>query len=175
MSISPPTLITAKDYRALEQLLVSDQPLDEWVARAVRQKLRQSQVMFGSDIPANVITIGTRFLFEVADLAPEQRVLVRDCDDYPQGTALGLATARGVALLGLAEGAEVNVQLADRAERIGVHSVLFQPEANVNHVHLMCAEDAQAHEKGRARITRLNTRPVGAPYWDGDDPGPRAA
>lgn len=175
MSNSTQTIITAKDFRALEKLLNGVQQLDEWVIRAVRQKLRSAQIVFGSDIPAQVITTGTRFRFEVDGRAPEERVLVSRCEDYPQGTAICLATARGVALLGHTEGAEIVVPMGDREERIYVNSVLFQPEANAEHVHLLNAESVRARSQQSAQIIDFQKRPAGAPFWDGNDPGPSAA
>lgn len=174
MSNHTNAVLTAKDFRTLENLLTSDVSLEWRVRRAVRDKLRHAEVVFGADIPYDVITLGTRFRFQIDGLIPDERVLVRLCDSYPQGTAMCLSTVRGIALLGQKEGDVINLPAGGRTEQIIVETVLFQPEANVHHVHLLNAEEARVHSR-TADIIDLINRPVGAPYWDGDDPGPHAA
>lgn len=169
-----PIIITPKDLSALEALLDAQEFASEIVRQAARDKIAQAHVVFASDLPRDAISIGTRVSFQINDLNPIERVLTKDPDIYPLGSTQSFATSRGIALLGLREGASATAMNETGSETIRVMRILFQPEAADSYVTTGSLSSV-IPMRPKNPTSKSLLRPAGAPYWDDDDPGPSAA
>ncbi len=169
MESDPPCQLTALDMGVLEGMmdrLESQAAADSDIARLLRRKLTAARVRLCDDIDPCVATINSRIEFRVDRGIVETCVLTHGGERALPDSALPIASLRGLALLGLAEGDTIAIQRADgRTEVLGVVRVAHQPEA-----------------------ARLKRRPARFGIIDGgrrsrtgnlgpedDDPGPRAA
>lgn len=157
--------ITSRDLGILEKLLAEDRVTNEQVRAAIRKKINSSQLVFGSDIPADIATIGSRIRFSANQLPAEERVLTSAEESYPIGLALQLGTLRGIALLGQPAGVSIAFASDHRIERIDLQAVTYQPEAAAKQHPVGSALSAHARLKSRIERDPV-ARPVGAPFWD---------
>lgn len=160
--------ITTRDLSILEEMLDRGTDGNALLATAIRRKLRLAQITFADDLPANVVTLGSRLAFQVDDRPIEERTLVTT-EQYVHGQGhQSIASLRGVAMLGLAEGNCLDVELDGRAETLGIIQVLYQPEAS---------RRARGDRAGLRLVSNRTgtSRPAPRPDPHGDDPGPSAA
>lgn len=173
MESDPPCRLTALDMSVLEGMmdrLEAQAQTDTTIARLLRRKLAAARVEFRDDIDPRVATINSHIEFRVGRGNVEPCVLTHGGENALPGSALPISTLHGLALLGLAEGDTIAIELADgRTEILGVVRVAHQPEA------------ARLKRKparfGVISGTRDQHRPAGAipREPDEDDPGPHAA
>lgn len=176
MVTEPRFHLTTRDHAVLQALLDEYRgPHGPW-SRLLEQKLRESAIAFSDDIAAGVVTLDSRVAYRVNGLpAGPHRVVQSDASDLPHDM-VSIRRMRGLALLGLAEGLALAVDLGNGAiEEIEVGKVLFQPEA---HARASSAAPASAHDA--ATVVSFRPRPATRPAFPGpepddDDPGPRAA
>ncbi|MCA9129199.1 MAG: hypothetical protein KDB22_19055 [Planctomycetales bacterium] len=175
MSASRIAQITPKDLGILEKLLTSDYITGDQIRTAIRKKISTSQLVFASDIPEDVATIGSRIRFSANGLPTEERVLTWTVESYPTGLALHVGTLRGLALLGQAAGASLGIPSDHKIERLDLRAVTYQPEA-ASRKHPI-GSVLSAHLQLKSQLEHnVENRPAGSPYWDDDnDPGPSAA
>ncbi len=121
--------LTPRDFSTLEALLSEHPPNDEALVAAVRRKLQLAQIAFVENIPATIVTLGSRIRLSIDGRPPEEWTLVLETHYVPNAGHQLLTTVRGIEMLGLAEGARVVINLGDRTEQIEILKVLYQPEA----------------------------------------------
>ncbi|MCF1505608.1 nucleoside-diphosphate kinase [Afifella sp. H1R] len=180
--------VTPRDFSILENLLEARLGSDELLVAALRRKLREAQLVFSEDLPADVATIDSRILLRVDERLPEERTLVTPAHYIPGVGHQSIATPRGVMLLGLTEGESVDVDHLDRIERVEVLKVLYQPEAErqrwarMTRPHLVPVRSAASKSGAAGGVTggiASGGRPGAANTTlmssHDDDPGPAAA
>ena len=169
--------LTTKDLTILEVMRDRCLGRDDPLAPILKRKIEAATVMFREDIPVNVATLSSRVTFSVDGRDPDTRVISHDRMNSPIGMFLPITTARGLALLGLCEGAEfvmTNVDGAD--ERIMLHEVLYQPEAARREKEAVKRASTAQSGKPTLRVIRgaLHDQPrlasVADDGFDGPDP-----
>lgn len=177
--------LTTKDLTILESLLETllRQNLgDSTVARLLRQKINTATVTFREDVEADVATINSRIEVQIGDGPLQIRTLTHGGENALSGLSLPISTVHGLALLGLAEGAEVSVVTSeDGCETLRLVRVIHQPEAArrtkraVAFAVVADNSDLQpAAIDDRAVTGRWHASRHSGPD-DDDDPGPQAA
>lgn len=173
MERDPPCQLTALDMSVLEGMmdrLVSQARADSAFSRLLRRKLAAARVRFHDDIDPHIATINSRIEYRVDSGDVETGVLTHGGENALAGSALPVSSFHGLALLGLAEGDEITIELADgRTEVLGVVRVAHQPEAaRLKRKPVRFGVISGARERHR-RADDVPKKP------DDDDPGPRAA
>ena len=122
--------LTTKDFTILE--VMRDRRLggSDPLVPILKCKIQNALVVFREDIPVNVATLSSRVTFSVDGRDPDTRIISHDQMTWPVGMYLPITTARGLALLGLAEGQEFFMTNHDGIEeRVLLEKVQYQPEA----------------------------------------------
>lgn len=99
---------------------------------ALEEILDLSRVVPPQDIPRDIVTMNSKVVFEDLE-SREQReaVIAYPQDADPQSGKISVLSPVGIALLGLAEGAETELPLPHgRLARIRIREVSYQPEAH---------------------------------------------
>ncbi|MBW3098290.1 nucleoside-diphosphate kinase [Pseudohoeflea coraliihabitans] len=186
MSMHQPCVLTTKDFSIIETMRERCLGQDDPLAPILKQKIETARVVFREDVPENVATLSSRVTFTINDGPPGTRVISHQHMTTPVGMFLSIATRRGLALLGLAEG--MQFQLAGMhggIETVRLIAVNYQPEATAR------ARDLAAHAAPRPanavaaehRIPALTLVRSASPAPRShtpaadlpDDPGPSAA
>lgn len=163
--------LTPRDFSILEALLSEPPHDDEALVAAVRRKLQLAQIVFAEDMPATIVTRGSRVRLGIDDRAPEEWTLVLETHYVPNAGHQLLTTVRGLEMLGLAEGARVVINLGDRTEQIEILKVLYQPEAERRVAQPRSGPTLVASRERRGTtIDRRSRKPA-----PDDDPGPSVA
>jgi regulator of nucleoside diphosphate kinase len=170
MSTTSLPRLTPRDFTILETMLADHLGGDEMLISAIRKKLKFAQIVFAEDLPADVVTVGSRVAFTVDSQWPQERRLTPIVQYVAGQDHQTLASLRGVELLGQSEGDSTELDYGTRVECLEIHKVLYQPEAEIKKrkrpvgVHLVSS--------------RSDSRPSGAvrprPLPE-NDPGPSAA
>jgi len=174
MVTEPQFQLTTRDHAILQAMLEQHRgPHDPFVLLLAR-KLRASAISFSDDIPPGVVTLGSRVAYRIDGAQAGPHMLVEDDISANAGADLSIRGLHGLALLGLAEGASITVDIGDGMQTLQVEAVLSQPEAEAR----MRRNERRA-TGGEASGSVLHFRPRAAasshPGTDDDDPGPRAA
>ena len=115
-------IISERDLRRLENL-----PLDEQLAA----ELERAVVVPSDEIPADIVTIGSRVIF--VDEATGKQRYVRIVDPmHADGARLEVSVLApvGAALLGLPVGGSIDWQFPDgNTRRLRVKELIYQPES----------------------------------------------
>lgn len=124
--------LTTTDYTILE--IMREQSLgDHDLMRSIgSRKLSNAIVMLRDQIPATVVTVGSRVRYRIDDGPSETRIIASD--DYHRLVGLlpvmPISHPHGLAMLGLEEGASVVLRPRDGpAEKITVLEEASRPEA----------------------------------------------
>jgi regulator of nucleoside diphosphate kinase len=98
----------------------------------LEELLDLGRVVPPQDIPRNVVTMNSKIVFEELQTREKRTVTVVYPEDAdPVAGKISVLSPVGIALLGLAEGAETELPLPHgRSARIGIREVSYQPEAN---------------------------------------------
>jgi regulator of nucleoside diphosphate kinase len=101
---------------------------DPWVVAVARAKVALARLYAAGDLPADRVAIGSRIAFSLGGRAGETAVLA-PWDEAPAPLGrVPLRTRLGIALLGLREGAHVDVPRRDGTlERLSLEAVLYRP------------------------------------------------
>lgn len=151
----------------------------------LRRRLEDALIHFPEEVPADVVTLNSRFLYRIDDQDPIAAVMVQSPPEDLADFALSVHTLRGLALLGVAEGSSVTAQYPDgKHETLLVERLLHQPEA------VLRSANGQSALRSRTRASLaeapnrtgghvLPFRPKGQPSRqddpDGGNSGPGAA
>lgn len=122
--------LTSKDFAILETMYDRRLMLTDGVCQVLRHKLDTARVVFGEDVPDNIVTLNSRVRYRVGELSAQTAIITQDAMAGIVGQSLPLTTARGLALLGLEESACLTLPKQENGipERILLEEVLFQPE-----------------------------------------------
>lgn len=161
-------IITTRDHFVLDEIACLRMRSGDAAARILIEKLKCSKIVSPEDVPADVITLGSRVVFSVDGGDAEARVLTHPDAHSVSAWSLPITAPRGAALLGLRAGAVTNApRLRGGMERIDILSVIGRSE-NGMHRHGMRSVSCG----GRA----LSTPRRGRGYLQqDDDPLPPAA
>lgn len=178
--------LTTKDYTVLEVMLDRCLGRDDPMVPILQRKLSAAVVTFREDIPANVVTLGSRVTYRVNDAPAETRIVAHDEMRGLVGSVLSITNPRGLALLGLAEGEWMTfVRAGGSEETVSLDKVVYQPEASLRAKAKrgLAAESGQAPRqpalgamRGSANILLRAAKIMFVRDSSGfDDPGPSAA
>ncbi|GGD38017.1 nucleoside-diphosphate kinase [Aureimonas glaciei] len=169
--------LTAKDFTLLEVMRNRHFSEKDPLAPILKEKIKHALVVFRDDIPVNVATLNSRVTFSVDGRDPDTRIISHDDRAGAVGMCLPITTARGLALLGLAEGQEYRLVNQDGIEeRILLESVPYQPEAAAREKHAMTVNRSSPHTRPPLRIIMgAASGPPRLVSGGCDDPGPAAA
>ena len=99
---------------------------------ALEEILDLGRVVPPQDIPRDIVTMNSKVVFEDLESHEQREAVIaypRDAD--PQSGKISVLSPVGIALLGLAEGAETELPLPHgRTARIRIREVSYQPEAH---------------------------------------------
>lgn len=123
-------ILTARDFSVLEALHDRIRDCDDPLLPILRRKIGAARVVLRDAVPPDVATLNSRVAYAVDGSAPDTRVIATDHRTLPMGMVLPITSRRGLALLGLSEGAAFMLgDAGGRTERIVLRKVLYQPEA----------------------------------------------
>lgn len=171
--------LTAKDFAALEAMLMRRRALADPMAPLLERKQAASSVIATGAVEPDLATLNSRVIFRVGDGRSETRTLVQAEAATPVGSGLPVGTWRGLCLLGMRAGQSALAERPDgHAEPILLEDVAYQPEAARR-----AAQERAAERRGHG--LRL-VYSASADHWplgghgkirqtEGDDPGPSAA
>ena len=133
MSPHDTIVLTRNDYMQLKRLyadLSGAVPASSSALDGLEEVLDVAQVVSSDQIPSNVVTMNSRVLFEdVRSHAQESVTLVYPAKTDLSSRRISVLSPVGMALLGEAEGAQVELPVPHGTRRIRILSVLYQPEA----------------------------------------------
>lgn len=137
VNLEPPVLIDAAYLKRLEGLAVGAYRRSPAIAARLMDEIDRADVRASSDIPSNVITIGSDVLFrDDAKDWVQSVVLVLPADADIARRRISVLTPIGVALIGLAEGASITWESLDGKSRqltvIRVSPPCAAPKADVS-------------------------------------------
>lgn len=123
--------LTTKDTTILQTMYDRRHALPDTIGDLLKHKLDKATVVFSDDISANVVTLNTRVSYRIAGRQPQTAIITQNRMDGMVGQCLSLDTMRGLAMLGLAETAEICLPRPHDVtpDRLAVETILFQPEA----------------------------------------------
>ena len=134
MAINGVIWLTAQDYNRLRQLLAELARQSRGMQAGVQTLediLDLARVVRPETVPGNVVTMNSRVLYE--DVRTKEKgtvTIVYPADANPSESRISVLSPVGAALLGEAEGAEVELPLPHgQTRRIRISNVLYQPEA----------------------------------------------
>lgn len=128
--MSTKTILTTKDFSILEDMLERWDGRDDVLSATLRRKLSSATIVLRADVPDDVATLNSRVTFRINGRDQDTRLITQDRMTSPIGMFLPITTPRGLALLGLQEGATFRAPDHDGGiEEVALLSVDFQPEA----------------------------------------------
>lgn len=170
-------ILTTKDYTILEILLDRLGATGHPMATTVRRKLDTASVVLRDSLPPDVASLSSRVAFRILDVGLDMRVLTHQPSRSPVGLFLPITAPRGLALLGLREGQEIDIDApGQRAERLVLDKVHYQPEAVRAETSPSVRSATPATRRAALRViagSRAAVMPDPGTGWD--DPGPSAA
>ncbi|NKK93894.1 transcription elongation factor GreAB (plasmid) [Rhizobium leguminosarum] len=166
--------LTAEDANVLMSMLERQGDRPGPFAAVLREKFNRSSVFSREDIPPDVVTIDTQFIYTINGVRVGPHVLVHKPAGGLPKLALSVCSMRGLALLGLAIGEKTEIPGNDAEfEVLTVESVLFQPEAETRPKEKVGGAAELIDQAPQVVDFRPRHRkPV---ISDDDDPGPSAA
>lgn len=139
MAVKGVIWLTAQDYNRLK-MLVTDLAGESRRMQAgvdtLEEILDLARVVKSETVPGNVVTMNSRVQYEDLGTRDQGTVtIVYPVDAEPAAGRISVLSPVGAALLGEAEGNEVELPLPHgQTRRIRIRSVLYQPEAEGNYV-----------------------------------------
>lgn len=134
MAVQGSIWLTAQDYNRLRLLLADLMRQSRGMQAGVNmleEILDLARVVNPDTVPHNVVTMNSRVLFEDVHSGEQGTVtIVYPGDVDPTSGKISVLSPVGAALLGEAEGSEVELPLPHgQTRRIRIDNVLYQPEA----------------------------------------------
>lgn len=162
--------LTTGDHLVLEAIVDRFNHQDTFFAQMLRRKTRDSQLYLREDIPNDVAILDSWVVYVVdgVQVGPHQLVDLSQADAADD--QLSIHTLRGLALLGLAEGASVELETDDGQPGTIRLATVRQPLANG------ASATVQPQPAGEVIAFRARKATVtSSPWTPSDDPGPTAA
>lgn len=126
-------VLTRNDYSRLKQLFadMSRQTEESGGLETLEEILDLARVVRSEEVPANVVTMNSRVLFEDLRSGEKGTVTIAYPADADVSTRrISILSPVGAALIGEAKGAEVELPVPHgQTRRIRIVDVLYQPEA----------------------------------------------
>jgi len=126
-------VLTHNDYARLKRLyadLTGAARAPASILDGLEEVLDVARIVRSDEIPSNVVTMNSRVLYEdVRTRARESVTLVYPSKVDVASRRISVLSPVGMALLGEAEGAQVELPVPHGVRRIRILSVLYQPEA----------------------------------------------
>lgn len=124
-------ILTSKDIAILQTMYDRRRSLADSVRVLLEHKLDNAVVVLSDDIDARTVTLNTRVRYRIGEGQPQTAIITQDEMDGMVGQCLSLGTVRGLAMLGLAETAELSLPRLGNTvpDRLVIEAVLFQPES----------------------------------------------
>jgi len=173
-------ILTTKDFTILEAMADNWQGRDDRLVGLFRHKIQKAIVVFRDDLPGDVASINSRVRFRVRGGESDIRVISTGKATGPVGLFLPITTLRGLALLGLRQGQEIEFENTNGVpETMLLEAVEYQPEASRRERQMFGQEPVTSLQGPHLRLVSggmdgLHGELIGAS--DGfDDPGPSAA
>ena len=134
MAINGVIWLTAQDYDRLKRLLAQLTRESRGMQaglETLEEILDLARVVQPQKVPGNVVTMNSRVVYEDVATSQEGTVtIVYPADANPTEGKISVLAPVGAALLGEAEGGEVELPLPHgQTRRIRIRNVLYQPEA----------------------------------------------
>lgn len=173
-------ILTTRDFSILNLMLQRAGGRDAALAALLCRKLEAAEIVPPGAVPADVATLDSRVAFSVDGGKTETRILCTERAVSAVGLFLPVTRPRGLALLGLAEGACFGlVDREGREEIISLEKVCYQPETARRRQEDDLERPSSAGTRPVLRLidgALARPRPLTRPGPDGfDDPGPSAA
>ena len=131
--------VTKFDLKRLEELLAVAGEFsyrDRADLKTLDNELHQTSVVDSKEIPPRVVTMNSKLRFKDLDSGEETDVtLVFPADANFDAGRLSVMSPIGTAMLGYAEGDEIEWAVPAGRRRIRIEKILYQPEA-AGHFHL---------------------------------------
>lgn len=173
-------ILTTKDFTILEAMCDNLQGRNDRLVALIRHKIKKAIVVFRDDLPGDVASINSRLRFRVRGGESDIRVISTGQATGPVGLFLPITTLRGLALLGLRKGQEIEFENTNGvAETMLLEAVEYQPEASRRERQMLGQEAFTSLQRPHLRVVSggkdgRHSQLIGAS--DGfDDPGPSAA
>jgi regulator of nucleoside diphosphate kinase len=128
--------VTEQDLEKLQRVIASNQTgRDAAAAEQLATELDRAVVVPRDELSADVVTMGSRVVFEDETGRRRDAQLVYPWESAPSHGRISILAPVGVALLGLTVGQEIDWPLPNaRTASLRIVSVLYQPEAAGEHV-----------------------------------------
>lgn len=121
-------ILTTKDFTILEVMLDRCTDRSSPVGALLKRKLEAAAVVFRDDVPPAIATLSSRVTYRCGEKETDTRILCHERMSSP-GLFLPITTPLGLALLGLAEGQDIQFDTAVGARSVRLETVAYQPEA----------------------------------------------
>ncbi len=125
--------ITAFDKKRLTELMDVAQEFDfkdRQDLKTIQQELERAKIIESEKIPENVVTMNSRFRFvDLEDREITEVTLVFPGNADIKNGKLSILSPIGTALLGYAEGDEIEWEVPGGKRRLLIEKILYQPEA----------------------------------------------
>lgn len=130
MKARPEIVISTIDFERLERLLDS-LPNNGFIGKVeLEAELARAKIVEPKDVPSTVVTMNSTVRFKVESSSDEfELTLVYPKDSDLNGRTLSILAPVGSALLGLAQGDEIEwPKPGGGVMRVQIHEVAYQPE-----------------------------------------------
>jgi regulator of nucleoside diphosphate kinase len=121
-------ILTTKDFTILEVMFDRCSDRSSPIGALLKRKLETAAVVFRDDVLPAIATLSSRVAYHCGDRQSDTRILCHDRMSSP-GLFLPITTPLGLALLGLAEGQDMQFDTAEGPRSVLLETVAYQPEA----------------------------------------------
>ncbi|MFB9949262.1 transcription elongation factor GreAB [Rhizobium puerariae] len=180
MAMEPHFHLTAKDHSLLQTILERHQGTYGPYLKLLERKVRDSAIYLRDDIPPNVVTVNTRFVYVADGVRTGSHLIVEgEAADLPS-FALSVHTLEGLALLGLAEKSSIDIEIGPGVHQtLQIEYIVSQPEAQARTYAPLNGPIRRNAPDVSGNVISFRPRPVratpGSRLDPDDDPGPSAA
>ena len=131
----PTIIISEQDLNRLETMLEHQTQLTPTM-KMLEEELARAEVVEPENVPSNVVTMNAKVLITIAPSTEATEItLVYPHDFKGEKGQVNVIAPIGAAILGLAEGQEIDWPQADgQLMKVQIEKVLYQPEREGNYL-----------------------------------------
>lgn len=131
----PTIIISEQDLNRLETMLEHQTQLTPTM-KMLEEELARAEVVEPENVPSNVVTMNAKVLITIAPSTEATEItLVYPHDFKGEKGQVNVIAPIGAAILGLAEGQEIDWPQADgQLMKVKIEKVLYQPEREGNYL-----------------------------------------